>query len=259
MWLYDTYKHWPTDCLEDTVSRFVADVMECAKFETWQVNASSLESLLRDHAPTTYSEAVSLVYMCFGLTWGESFERWGDKNNFHLLHIDKLQAMFPQAQFIHIIRDGRNVAVSYRRVNRKRIQSRYAPKFPDDIAEIARQWRDNIRIINASLKTVPDDRVCQVRLKDLTRRPEIELGRICSEIGEEYDPRMLEFHRFNRELHLEPPEFLQWKEKTLEPVSPERETAYLEELDPEEIDLFDRLADEELREYGYPVHSRGTA
>ena len=60
---------------------------------------------------------------------------------------ESIKELFPNAYFIHIIRDGRNVACSYRDINRKKISDPYAPKLPDNIIDIAKEWNNNINIL----------------------------------------------------------------------------------------------------------------
>ena len=43
---------------------------------------------------------------------GEGKHRWGDKTPYYVLHMPKLLDWFPKAQFIHLVRDGRDVAAS---------------------------------------------------------------------------------------------------------------------------------------------------
>ena len=43
---------------------------------------------------------------------GEGKPRWGDKTPYYVLHIPKLLEWWPDAQIIHIVRDGRDVALS---------------------------------------------------------------------------------------------------------------------------------------------------
>lgn len=43
---------------------------------------------------------------------GEGETRWGDKIPWYLLQMPLILEMFPKAQFVHIIRDGRDVALS---------------------------------------------------------------------------------------------------------------------------------------------------
>ncbi len=43
---------------------------------------------------------------------GDGKLRWGDKTPYYVLHIPKLLEWWPDAQIIHIVRDGRDVALS---------------------------------------------------------------------------------------------------------------------------------------------------
>ena len=38
----------------------------------------------------------------------------GDKTPLYILHMSRIQRCLPEARFIHLIRDGRDVALSYR-------------------------------------------------------------------------------------------------------------------------------------------------
>ena len=44
----------------------------------------------------------------------QGVERWAEKTPAHLLYIPQIKEIIPEAQIIHIIRDGRNVAASIR-------------------------------------------------------------------------------------------------------------------------------------------------
>jgi len=43
---------------------------------------------------------------------GEGKSRWGDKTPYYVMHLPKLLEWFPDAQIVHLIRDGRDVALS---------------------------------------------------------------------------------------------------------------------------------------------------
>lgn len=250
VWLHDKYESWAgSDDL--VIDRFVADVLECRKIETWQVDEEGLLGFLKNRRPDSYAAAVSLVYEWYGLSAGETFTRWGDKNNFYLDYIPTIKAMFPAAHFVHIVRDGRNVACSYRRLAATKIESRYAPRLPHEIDDIARQWKQNIETIDQSFNAFGHEHVQELRLEDLVRDPQEQLTRVCELLGEEYDAGMLEYHRVNEQRQLEPQEFLQWKEKTLKPPTPEQNDEYQSKLTADEITRFEAIAGDTLRKHGY--------
>lgn len=51
-----------------------------------------------------------------GIAREQGMARWADNTPFHLLYIAKIKETIPNAQFVHIIRDGRDVAMSMSRM-----------------------------------------------------------------------------------------------------------------------------------------------
>lgn len=249
-WLYERHKAWSGGSRE-TIDGFVDDVLRTRKFETWGLSEPDLRRFLHDHKPASYPEAVSLVYELYGSLSGRSFRRWGDKNNFYIDYIDILDKMFPDAQFVHIVRDGRNVACSYRALAAQKIRSEYAPRLPVEVASIAEEWRRNTNTVRSAFRKFGPSRARELRLEDLVCSPEQELRGLTDFLGEDFDRNMLEYHRFTSDGKLEPKEFLQWKERTLSPPIDTRNEIYKTELDPESIASFEAVAGDALRRYGY--------
>lgn len=253
VWLYDKYGHW--EQLEKDsnflLMGFIHDLMSCRKIETWNVEEKNLFDFLSGRKPASYSELVSYVYEWYGLSQGKSFKRWGDKNNFHIRHILTIKGMFPNACFMHIVRDGRDVACSYKKLNERRIDSPYAPRLPNRIEDIAEQWKANVQIATKSFATIGCENVYEIKFEDLILDTEMSLRNVCKQLGEEYDPSMLYYQVRNRECRLEPKEFLQWKEKTLKPPIRGEVGRYKNELTKRQIHIFQRIAGKELVNYGY--------
>lgn len=250
VWLYQTYRDWAAGSAQQ-IDEFARDLSRSRKFETWDIPESVVRQFLRDHSPATYPEAVSLVYQLYGLRSGRTFTRWGDKNNFYLDYIDVLDQMFPTAQFVHIVRDGRDVACSYRTLASKNIRSEYAPRLPAEIVQIAEEWSKNVSTIRRAFTKVGPERTYSLRLEDLAADPEKELRLLLSFLGEDFDANMLEFHRLGSDRNPEPPDFLEWKSRTREPLTVTRSGVYRAELDPGEIAAFEAIAGEHLRCYRY--------
>ena len=249
VWLYEKYRAWSGSV--SLLDGFARDVMKCRKIETWGISLEGLRDFLIDRRPTSYAEAAALVYECYALTHGRSFKRWGDKNNFYLNHIETIDALYPSACFVHIIRDGRNVACSYKKLHELEARSPYAPNLPWRIEEIARQWHDNNERIKRALAELAAERVHQVRFEDLVTEPERQLRLLCSALGEAYDPRMLEYHRENRARQLEPAEMLAWKKKTLQPLIVTEVDRYRRELSDVERTTIEDIAADTLEHYGF--------
>ena len=253
VWWREKYGPWSGGGpVTDTyLAAFVNDLMSSRKFETWQLGREQLMESLRARRPSSYPEAVSAIYQCFGAARGRSFGRWGDKNNVHLHHIAELHEMFPTARFVHIIRDGRNVACSYLALHRSRTESRYAPRLPQDLRGIAEEWRNNVLIARRGFDAIGWSAVHEIRFEDLVTRAEGTLRTLCSFLAEEYDVAMLAYDLANRTGELEPSEFLQWKSKTLLPLLPRETTRYVDELTPGDQELFEGIAGDILQLYRY--------
>jgi len=251
VWLYDAYKSWDRDRDPDLLNRWIADLAGCRKIETWNLHIQGLSVFLESRPPSSYSEAVSAVYEWYAREQGRPSTRWGDKNNFHVNHVGTIRTLFPEAFFVHLVRDGRDVACSYRELNRRTMDSRYAPNLPNEIADIAREWTANVENVNRAFSAFDRERVTEIRYETLTSEPEVTLKALCDFLEEEYDERMLTYPEVNRARQLEPAEFLQWKEKTLRPPTPRDQAPHLTQLTPEEIRTFEEIGGGVLRKYGY--------
>lgn len=251
VWLEESYGHRKGPFDEPVVNEMVQAIGRCKKFDTWQVDLVALKSQIVKLQPTNWSDLCSCVYEEYGRQRGELFTRWGDKNNFYLRHIHTIRRLYPACYFVHIVRDGRNVACSYRRLNERQMDGRYAPELPDDIDEIATSWQNNVSHARQSFEEFEWHNTLELRLEDLTREPQSELLRLCTWLGEEFDENMLEFHDWNRTNQLEPAEMLPWKERTLQPVSGRQNDEFRTSLTVSEQDRFQSIAGEMLSIYGY--------
>lgn len=253
VWWYDKYNNWNEDSTRDRqlLDEFLQDLSTSRKIETWQMDFAALRDYIQEEGPTNYAELIACIYLFFGRSTGKMFRRWGDKNNFHVRWIERLSALFPNASYIHIVRDGRDVACSYRALSGMHLRSAYAPTLPIDIVSIAAEWTNNVEMSRASFSAIGWERVCEVRYEDLVTRTDVELMRICQFLDEPYDERMLRYHWHNEHEHQEPPEFLSWKQKTLEKPTTSEIGKYQHELTEEEIGLFEQHAGPLLQQYGY--------
>lgn len=251
VWFYDKYSRWGESCLDSRLDSFLDDLLSSKKIEHWRLNRADLLEFIEAQRPTSYAQLVSCVYQWYGLAQQRTFTRWGDKNNFHIHHVPTIRAMFPTSFFVHIVRDGRDVASSYKRLAEKRFESSYAPRLPHQIEDIALQWRENIRVAVESFAESRWQDVCEVKFEDLVLSTESTLRSLCEKLGEDYDPLMLEYHTSNRESELEPREMLPWKTKNLLPPIRTEVGRYMNELSEEEVQIFQRIAGTELLRYGY--------
>jgi hypothetical protein len=251
VWWHAKYGALSGRDLQNRLPEFLHDLQASRKFDTWELDGDALREYILADLPTTYADLCRLVCLAWGRRVGLPGTRWGDKNNFHTRHVAKLAALFPNASFVHIVRDARDVASSYLRLSERSFASPYAPALPRDVEAIAVQWRDNVNCVRGDLAALPSHRGFEVTYESLVRTPALVLERICTYLGEPFDEQMLSFHEKNRALHLEPRATLAWKEETLQPVNERGLGAFANTLTEEEANRMTELCAEELRHYGY--------
>jgi hypothetical protein len=180
--------------------------------------------------------------------------RWGDKTPGNIAHMPALANAFPEARFIHIIRDGRDVAASLRGL----------PFAPGDgsVAAVAAHWRDSVDRAQRAGATLPHYR--EVRYETLVTDPEATLRGLCDFAELAFDPAMLRAHEGARDrlaelrsVRLEEDGFVRLPDntrvraRTLGPPDPARVGRWREALTEHDVVSFEALAGGALSALGY--------
>lgn len=163
--------------LLELITRYPPDLPAFADFG---VDARELHDQWTRLVPFDLRAAVRGFYRAYAHRHGKT--RWGDKTPSYLASMHAIRELLPEARFVHLIRDGRDVAVSLRR-------QWFAPS--REIAALAEFWRR--QILAARVAESADVAVLEVRYEELVRLPEPVLKRICSFVELEYTPAMLEY------------------------------------------------------------------
>jgi hypothetical protein len=111
--------------------------------------------------------------------------RWGDKTPGYVKRMRPIGAALDEARFVHLIRDGRDVALS------RLARGMGVGKPIDDVAEL---WKRRIENARRQAKRLRG-RYLELRFEDLVAEPEPSLRRICELIELEFDPAMLHHHQ----------------------------------------------------------------
>ena len=222
---------------------------------TWGNLATSraeLAPLIADLPRWDPADALRAYYRAYANRHGK--RRWGDKTPMHVEHMPVIAAAFPEARFVHIIRDGRGVLASLR----------WLPFAPGDggVEAIAGYWRDVIACAREAAPRLPHYR--EVRYEQLVREPEAVLRGVCEFLELDFDPRMLDAHEHARERFEEvaairaaggfdnlPAGDLALYEAHLRPPLAARADAWRDELSAAEVEGFERIAGDTLSGLGY--------
>jgi hypothetical protein len=141
------------------------------------------EAVLRQQADALVQkrlvDLVDLVYAHQRAAAGKP--RIGDKTPHYFEIVSELATLYPRARFIHLLRDGHDVAISWIDAGWQRY---YEPGFEWPRA-IACLQRDRIAFA---------ERFHAVRYEDLVQRPQETVAAICNFLGEAFEPAMLLWH-----------------------------------------------------------------
>lgn len=118
-----------------------------------------IDGAIRSLEQRTYAAVLRAVFEQFAHTKG--FERWGDKTPEYCRHLPVLDELFPHAQYIHIVRDGRDVAVS-------NFKAAFGPK---NVLEAALTWSEQVKTTERFGAALPSGRFRTVRYEDLLNAP----------------------------------------------------------------------------------------
>jgi hypothetical protein len=253
LWWKSKYESISPEELKTPVilDKLVQDILSSKKFETWNLKKVELFEYLSLHNPNSYAQVGSLIYYFQAHKREKHPIVWGDKNNYYIYHLDELITLYPNAKFIHLIRDGRDVACSYRNLSSITSSSDYFPKLPFEIEEIAKEWADNNCRIEKFLNEKARGNFLLIKYEELVRSLENTCKKISEFLNVPYDEKMLEYDILNKMNRLEPSQTLDWKMNTLKKPDSSRIKQYLQKFSAQELELFNTHAGVTLKNFGY--------
>jgi hypothetical protein len=189
-----------------------------------------------DRPIASYRDFIDAVFQSYADSVGKA--RWGDKTPFYTQDIDILHRIFPDAKFLHLVRDGRDVILSQRSIE---WMSKNLPKLILD-------WRWKTTIAH-KVGSVMGGNFLEIRYEDLVRQPEAVLRRICCFIDEPYEPTMLRYSE--RADEVVPVDSLKWHRKSIRPPDPSQLDKWKTGLGKAERIIFEQLAGDTLDLFGY--------
>ncbi len=151
------------------------------RHERWPDMALSETELRCQAGALTQPTLVSLIDIVYAHLLRESSkQRLGDKTPHYFAIVPQLATLYPDAKFIHLVRDGRDVAISWIDAGWQRY---YDAGFAWPAA-MAHLRRDS---------AVYPDRMLEVHYEDMVRAPAETACLICAFLGETFEQEMLDW------------------------------------------------------------------
>jgi len=179
------------------------------------------------------------VHDLAAVAWGAL--DWCCKSLANVHYLDEITRYFTTGKFIHLYRDGRDVAVSFRD----------APVGEKHYYFIADQWNREQRLALSLGAHLGPDRVFGISYEGLTRQPQETMRALCDFLGVPYTDAVLSFST-SPEAARTAGSGSMWR-NLIKPIMCENVSKYRREASAEDIRTFERVAGETLAELGYEL------
>ena len=167
---------------EDIVSQVLKEFEDCKEFYTWEIDITDAQKRLENIADSkrTLSNIFDELFCTYAEKHSPGSKIWGDKTPMNTLYLDWIGTVFPRSKFIHIIRDGRDVASSYLKMERY-----------DTILEAANRWINSIESAQSFGSKIKENYI-EIRYEELVTKPEEVIKDTCDFLDIDYDSKMLD-------------------------------------------------------------------
>jgi len=218
------------------------------RFPRLGISKDTAEQIAR--GARTYGEFVGRLYSEFARMHGKPLG--GEKTLDYVRYLPLLHRLFPWAKIVHIIRDGRDVALSTLEwANENKGPGRYELWRTEPLAVCALWWRWQVGAGRAWAREIGQDVYREVIYEDLVAQPERVLRDLADFLGLPFAQEMVEFHV--GKVRDEPG--LSAKEAWLPTMSGLRD--WRKKFSANDLELFDALAGDLLTDLGYDLGSGG--
>lgn len=212
----------------------VEDLLRQRSFRRWGLTRDHVRNEFDAHPPRDYPDAIRGLFALFAQRQGKS--RYADKTPRYILDIPLLAELFPEAKFIHIIRDGRDVALSVLDVD-------FGAR---SVGAAALSWKDFVKSGRESGRRL-GSRYCEINYEDVLKDPEATIAPLCGFVDLQFDPAMLRY--FERSERITAPAEWSRRHVLLPPTKGLRD--WRSQMSGRDVVMFEALAGDMLEELGY--------
>lgn len=225
---------------------FADDLPRLPALREWRLAPASVHTRLRPGMKT--GAAIAAIFEAYAAEHGKL--RWGDKTPLYMQHLGLLERLFPDARFVHLVRDGRDAALSFLSMPSGVVTEGWG--HPRDVRGFACQWATEVRAARRLGERIGPERYLELRYEALVADPAAELERICAFAGLDYTEAMLDYVGQTdsaRKPH---------QQRLNEPPRPGARD-WRAQMSDDARAAFESVAGDLLAELGYEVGTRGRA
>jgi hypothetical protein len=160
----------------------LADLARDDTFTRWGLDAADIDRVRADATLGSVPDTLRALYRAYAHAAGKT--RFADKTPRNVLHLGLLGSAFPDARFVHLVRDGRDVVPSMLGLD----------YFPDRFPEAVLYWADRVERGRHAGRRLGPDRYVEVRYEELVADAPAVLAGLCDFLSLPFDPAMLRYH-----------------------------------------------------------------
>jgi sulfotransferase family protein len=173
--------------------KLVSRLFEQTEIAHLNVGREQLLAMIPRDRPVSYASFVTSIFDSYGKAQGKAVV--GDKTPGYIRSMNTLHSLWPEARFVHLIRDGRDVYLSTRHRPLNNPKPGIFDAWGEEPAATAALWWEiNVRAGRTTAKSLDPGLYYEMRYESLVAHPREECSRLCDFLGFPFDEAMLRFH-----------------------------------------------------------------
>ncbi|MFT5620718.1 MAG: protein-tyrosine sulfotransferase [Bacteroidia bacterium] len=166
---------------EAIVELCIEDIKTHKEFHTWNIDLNALSSELLGSPNQSLQGIIDGVFRSYIKKHDEEATIWGDKTPMNIFYVHWLIKLFPNAKFINIYRDGRDVVNSY-------VKSGLIPNLKDACF----RWNVSVDCASQWEQKFPNN-FFSIRYEDLVKNQVATISKVCEFLNLEFDDSIFDY------------------------------------------------------------------
>ncbi len=238
-WIANSKKKGTRFTPEGKVTKeFVSMLLEHKRFPQLEITREEFVKLfVADEI--SYRDLLTRIFEQYGKVKGKPLV--GNKTPAYVLKIAALHHLWPEARFVHLIRDGRDVCLSIMNWKKgARIVGRYNTWSKDSVSTIALWWKHKVSLGREAGSQLGPELYHEIRYEDLMADPEGECQALCRFLAVPFSDSMVQTKTQRRS-----------SKRAWLPITPGLRD-WRSQMSAEDVERFEAAAGDLLDELNYP-------
>lgn len=240
-----------TNWTRELLTSFHEDVQKHIKFDTWNIDLEQMKAdLLECEGPNTFQNVCKVVYYDYQSLFPKEDILWiADKNPVYATYTPELLELFPDAKFIHLVRDPRDNIISLKNVD-------FEGPFT---ALLAYRWEHSARKLYY-IKKKHAAQFYTIRYEDLVSEPTRYYREMCDFLSIPYNDSVFEFYKKQGEamkkFNIE--KMMKYHKSLFSPINNSKVNLWKTQLPELDIKITEFVAGKWISRYGYERKYKNT-